>query len=405
MRRSPGAAIVLAASFLIAPVAALQLFAATAQPLGAQAPQLWLTQETRIDGNTELLSRFRTVVVASDGRMFIPDRDAMQLRIFAATGKAMGTFGRKGNGPGEFQDLGSAIGWHGDTLWIFDFNARRVTYVAPDMQVIRTVSTVAAAGTAPPAPDDEKRMPMTNMMADHVYRDGSYLTRKSFGPPDPATFYATDSRMIIIGPDGTIRREVGRLPPTAGRVFLQDPVGRGVFGADVPFASHSFQATSRDGNRVAFLSPATMSGSRGSYTLNIVSTTGDTALHRTFTFDGVRIPRARLDSALDAIPTQYRARNNSTVGPQMRDKARAVAPEYYAPVSALTFGDDDTIWLTVYESGPGVRARALDAKGNTIGEVLLPPRTIIARATRSKIWAIESDADDVQSVVVYRVVR
>jgi hypothetical protein len=69
----------------------------------------------------------------------------------------------------------------------------------------------------------------------------------------------------------------------------------------------------------------------------------------------------------------------------------------------LILGDDETAWLLMRDLTAKVRYRALDARGSIIGEVVLPARSMLARATRSTVWVIEYDEDGVPSVVRYRV--
>src|SRR4051794_18935210 len=54
-----------------------------------------------------------------DGRVYVLDRVDRAIRVFDPTGRLVGTIGRRGAGPGEFQSINS-FGWVGDTLWVMD---------------------------------------------------------------------------------------------------------------------------------------------------------------------------------------------------------------------------------------------------------------------------------------------
>jgi hypothetical protein len=62
----------------------------------------------------------------SDGSVAVVSRGTHDIRVFDARGRHLRTHGRKGAGPGEY-DQPSYVGRSGDTLFIFDFSFRRVT--------------------------------------------------------------------------------------------------------------------------------------------------------------------------------------------------------------------------------------------------------------------------------------
>jgi hypothetical protein len=80
---------------------------------------------------------------APDGHIAIADF-SQQVRIFDADGRLVGTRGRRGQGPGEFQAL-SWTSWRGDSLVAYDPSARRLTVFLGD-SVVRE-QTLALPGT------------------------------------------------------------------------------------------------------------------------------------------------------------------------------------------------------------------------------------------------------------------
>ncbi|MDE0358146.1 MAG: hypothetical protein OXN92_10525 [Gammaproteobacteria bacterium] len=73
-----------------------------------------------------------------DGSLMIANTGSEEVRVYSATGEFVGSFGGEGDGPGEFRGL-SVIENAGDTLLAVDSNGR-VTLVAPDLAVVRTIS-------------------------------------------------------------------------------------------------------------------------------------------------------------------------------------------------------------------------------------------------------------------------
>ena len=59
--------------------------------------------------------RARSMKQGPDGSVMIADGSSREVRVFSATGEFLGSFGRRGQGPGEFRNL-EAIENAGDTL-------------------------------------------------------------------------------------------------------------------------------------------------------------------------------------------------------------------------------------------------------------------------------------------------
>lgn len=68
-----------------------------------------------VDDSVDALTWFDELVVAPDGRIFTAHPTETHIRVHAADGRLIRTIGRKGAGPGEFENIG-AIGLLGDML-------------------------------------------------------------------------------------------------------------------------------------------------------------------------------------------------------------------------------------------------------------------------------------------------
>lgn len=66
------------------------------------------------------------VLVLPSARIVVSDIGATQLHIFSARGDSDRLVGRKGNGPGEYQNLGTVFFFGRDTIGIWDASLRRV---------------------------------------------------------------------------------------------------------------------------------------------------------------------------------------------------------------------------------------------------------------------------------------
>ncbi len=68
-----------------------------------------------------------SLAVDGDGRIYVADRQANEIRVFSARGECVGTFGRSGEGPGEFGML-AGIAWQPPGyLWAIDALRNRAT--------------------------------------------------------------------------------------------------------------------------------------------------------------------------------------------------------------------------------------------------------------------------------------
>jgi hypothetical protein len=83
------------------------------------------------------VSSIHYMAFLSDGRVAGFDGRAGALRIFGVDGAAAGSFGRRGEGPGEFRGVERVVRLPGDTLLLTDWVARRVTLVHPDTGILR----------------------------------------------------------------------------------------------------------------------------------------------------------------------------------------------------------------------------------------------------------------------------
>src|SRR5688572_17587113 len=75
--------------------------------LGAQEPPAWrLARDLRIDAGEHDLSPITSLAVSPNGNIAINQQQDGLVRFFDAGGKPLGTFGRRGQGPGEFMTVG-----------------------------------------------------------------------------------------------------------------------------------------------------------------------------------------------------------------------------------------------------------------------------------------------------------
>jgi hypothetical protein len=134
----------------------------------------------------------------------------------------------------------------------------------------------------------------------------------------------------------------------------------------------------------------------------VIATTGDTTFIRSYPFAGDPIPAAKRDSAIDAILTRRNSYTPSAKA-RLRDLARPLTPKIYSRITDMVIGKNGTTWLEVRGTAAGHEEIALDARGNPLFSIQLPPNTMLVDASLKSVWAIQTDDDGLQSVVRYRI--
>jgi hypothetical protein len=90
-----------------------------------------VTEESRIgtlqgDG-PDMFGSIAAVEVDPNGRLYVFDRQALELRVFDPTGRHIRTIGREGGGPGEFKQV-IGMAWGPDrNLWVVDPGNSRIS--------------------------------------------------------------------------------------------------------------------------------------------------------------------------------------------------------------------------------------------------------------------------------------
>jgi hypothetical protein len=140
----------------------------------------------------------------------------------------------------------------------------------------------------------------------------------------------------------------------------------------------------------------------GTYTVAVYTPKGDTVFVRSYPYVGVPIPSKSLDSAISAAVARGKNHPPDVVA-ELEKGIREKAPKTFSPVAIMYFGRDGTVWITQRRTAEGVVALVLNSRGDQIASLLLPPRSNIREASLTNLLVSEIDADDLSSLVRYRV--
>lgn len=151
------------------------------------------------------------VSVHPDGRLFVADTHYSRVMIFDRDGNTLGSFGREGFGPGEFQ-LPTDVAFDADGfIYVVEYNGNdRVTKWTSDLRFVKAIGDTPVEGKRLRRPsavavDDEQTLWVTDACNHRVIRfslDGEVLTTfGEFGDEPGQLRYPYD---LSLSPDNTI---------------------------------------------------------------------------------------------------------------------------------------------------------------------------------------------------------
>jgi hypothetical protein len=378
------------------------LVLATVTVTGASAQavrEMRITRDLRIDAaqhDLTLMFPSGGIAVSPNGTIVVTQHQDGVLRFFDAQGRPVGSFGRKGQGPGEFQVITRLL-WIGDTLVVGDGTTRRFTLVSPDRMLVRTVPYLQAVSK--PEQSTNTLPPHRVGIARLLYPDHSQLVSATFaeGAAIPDWLGKPAPGMLFLRADssGALRRVFGWVPSTASCSVASGSEKTGLMVIRVPFCLVPLEAAAMDRGRLA-LAYAEESN-RPSYRISVFNLNGDTVFSRSYSYQRIPIPKADKDTAFAAVNRGDAARR-ALVG-------KMELPEFFPPFSRLLVGRDETTWLELAPVRDTRTWQVLDANGNVTGSLRVPRNITIQVASREMIWAIETDDDGLQHIVRYRVSR
>ncbi|HKS07436.1 MAG TPA: hypothetical protein VJR92_14110 [Gemmatimonadaceae bacterium] len=367
--------------------------ALTANGALAQTPlrRLALTEDLKIDGATEDISGIGGGLwIGGDGRVAIMNGPAGHFVFFDRAGKRMGTFGAKGEGPGEFTPTvgniyGMRVGSIADSMWVE--NNRRYTIIGPDGKLARTMLQ--------PSRDAS----MISFIPTALLPGNRILGTAKFGTGDRVELQYRPDTIVVIASNGAIERRIGGIAPDSASVMIRLP-SRATRSIRVPFVQRPQSFVSPNGMFVGTLSATPQSANGGTFRLTVYRTSGEQVFSRSYPYASEPVTKRLADSAMARLATIYRSPEDAAVLRVVRDRI----PASMSPFESMALGDDGTVWLSRESNGKPGEMLLISAAGDVVGSAVFPRAHIDLReATRNTIWAVETDADGFLSIVRFRV--
>jgi hypothetical protein len=376
-------------------LAAVTLTACAADmPVTAGALRRGLEHDLRIAEMAGDRTPIRWLGVATDGTVAVARENAAALQYFDVGGNHVGTVAEERLGTDAF---GQAVrgGWIGDTMWVVD-ELQRIAFLGRDGRVVRTLPRIPAAT---PTAADAERLPVFHFVFPYAVYPGDTLLAVAQGAAgDPLAEAIRGTALVRMSADGVVDRVVLETPPNDGALTVR--IGQGSAIVQVPFYPRPHWAVSPDGARIATITTDVGGPNAGTYRVTAYTAAGEEIFSRSVPFDGVALPAAVADSALQAQRAAL---------PELSDAleadVRSRIPPVYPPVDDLVVGADGRIWIGLRQTGAGRPWLILGADGRQQGEVLLPPDVALEVASATHLWGLERDAIDAQRVVRFRILE
>jgi len=402
------------------------LIAATAiGPLSAVAQTAcrldWTLEEAlRLGSLTgeDALSYFGSVAVGSDGEIYVPQMSLGSVLVFSSDGRLVRELGRKGSGPGEFEDGPRVVSWIDGELWVADrFRAQSFGPDGTPRAFVSFQTWVGEEGSA-----FRPEVPLA---------DGHYWARRTVstirGGAQPASLairrWDEDGAMIDTIAILDVRDQRVVLSPETGG-FARHPLWGMLPGGGPGELSQVLAA-----DRASVVLIGEVREDEGSFDLLRITTVGDTVLKRSLPYVPREISRNEREWWFDQFAAVMAGDSSQTragylrASEATRNRERAAAreafwlPEHYPPVRRILAGEDGTIWLlrepNVLE--PKDRWEVYDQEGELIGRItdslgrarFTPwlPRLDVLQASSEALWVSTMDDFDVPYLHRYRIDR
>lgn len=339
-------------------------------------PVLSLGREDLARDSETHFAAVQDAVLLPSGRFAVAETD--RLLLFDTEGRAQGTIGRQGSGPGEFRRLGRI--WYSEArgeIIAYDTRLRRLTWLTGEGSVIKLLQIG-------PSPDGRPPLEVPG-----VFADGSILVGFAVAPLSAGTeggrLWTDSLDFYRLSPEGSPRDFLGRFAQRErysdfrfGFSVIARPFGRnpGYFLLGEHFAAY-------DG-----IHP----------TLVLLSQVGTV-------MEEIELPDGRGPVPDEFVQADREERISLSPLPPRTAEVfyRAVPyPDSFPPLDRLSVSGSREIWVR-RTALPGQAAVhiGLSEQGSRSDSVLLPPKARIVDSDRARLLVIEKGDYDEDIVTVY----
>jgi hypothetical protein len=168
----------------------------------------------------------------------------------------------------------------------------------------------------------------------------------------------------------------------------------------IPFCNEQSTAVSPDGEFLAVAEDSLPVIGRPVMSLLVVRSSGDTVYNRSWEYERERIPRTDLDVERPKLEGQIAAMKS--LGVELKPVA---FPELVPPFEQLSIAVDGQVWISSWKTQAGRSLTRISARGVIIDRFRVTSATRAISSLQDAVWVESLNADDVPSLVGFRVVR
>lgn len=325
-----------------------------------------------------MFSYIGDVQLLPDGALVVAEQDAQEIRVFDAGGAFVRSFGRKGQGPGEFEYL-RKLAVRGDHILAWD-SAQRLSTFTLAGELVSTVRT-NNIGENP------------NTATEGFFGDGSMLVALGeLIPPTTGDVFEVRATLVRWDPDAP-EDLVTFATIDSGRFQVDEQTGS---SWSIPFVPRTEPVAA---DAAVYVSPT------GAFEVQRYRLDG--SLERIVRVNEQAAPvnaeflaeyiQERIDAAAEERREELRARYEAMP-----------FPEHFPIIDALYVDDGQNVWVRRYRADPADQQQILhvfDADGLLAGTIHLPANLEFRLATRDRFIGLWRDELDVQSVRIYALER
>lgn len=326
-------------------------------------------------GAPEEFGRVNSVALGPPGAVFVADGLNREIRGFGLDGAHLRTFGRNGEGPGEFRSLYS-LAWVSDRLLTLDSSLGRIGEFSAEGEWL---GQQRVEGSVSGSVDHIRFRPVS---ADQVYRLG--FMRQGTGVTS-----------VLVGHDA--RGETGDtlswLQPPAGSTGIlctHDPL---ITFFDSPFGSRLVQHPGEDGVHYSAMTDV--------YRIAVTRNPTDTLRIIERSLSEEPISNEEWAAANREFEEFLAEHPNATCDPRRPNR-----PPRKPLIEDIFFAPDGTLWVEVIRTA-GNRLEVFDPEGRLLGSVPAPSRKqgSVPAFGAGHLVTVRRDSLDLDHVDVWRVER
>jgi hypothetical protein len=329
-------------------------------------------------------SGFVIPALLSDGRIVVANGGSSELRFFGPDGKWVKSVGRRGGGPGEFEDLGWLDAGAGDTLRTYDWGLRRLSVFSAEGAFVRPVSLHAGGEVWAPRPLG-------------MLRDGRLIAQSQNAVTLESRPGAGRDTVPLFALD-LIRGVADSLGGFPGHEYMIHTGQGSVSAGNLPFGKDLHVLV--HGSRVYV-------GTADGPELLVLGTDGRVERVVRWTAAPVPVTPADIEAYADAGSREFGPGQGERRERFLLRLKQTPFPKWKPSYAGLLAGPEGSIWVRRYaepdRSAP-TDFEVFDSTGRWLGGVRMPSGFDPARITAGAVVGTWKDDNDVPHVRVYRLI-